>query len=297
MKNEIDFDVHILTSEIMKQINIPVMTKGKNKAKSIDDASVSRLISNVKVKDLVIDLTYQRKPNDVKVAKIVNNFDPNAIGVLVCSMREDGIVAVIDGGHRVAALNAMGLFNLDVKCLVFFDLTIKDEAEMFTTLNDNRTKPKTQDIFKSKVIAGDSDAVRIKAVLDKIGLSISNGPANNSVRAMGTISSIYKRSGSAVLEDTLLALSMAFDKHSTSFSDSALIAVSKILTTFNNKIDAKRFVSSLSTFGSANFWTNKGAAISKAMGYKDVNIGMIVCLLNEYNKRLKSNRLDIKEIV
>lgn len=297
MDSKLNFDVEIMTSEVMKSLNIPIATKKPKKAKTIDDISQSKLISNVRVADLVIDLSYQRKPNAVKVAKIINNFDPDAIGVLVCSMREDGTIAVIDGGHRVAALNAMNLENTNVRCLVFFDLTLKKEAEMFTILNDNRTKPKTQDIFKSKVIAGDTDAVKIKSILDSLGLAISNGPANNSVRAMGTISSIYKREGSANLQDTLSYLYLAFDKHSTSFSDSALIAVSKMIATFGNKIDGKRFVTTLSTFGSANLWTNKGAAISKAMGYKDVNIGMIVCFLNDYNKRLKSNRLDIKDIV
>lgn len=296
MKKEIDFDVQILTSEIMKQLNVPVVTKSKKKAKNIDDASLSRLISNVKVKDLIIDLTYQRKPNATKVAKIIHNFDPNALGVLVCSMREDGIVAVIDGGHRVAALNAMGLSNLDVKCLVFFDLSIKDEAEMFTTLNDNRTKPKTQDIFKSKVIAGDSDASAISAILNKFGLSISNGPAMNAVRAMGTITNIYKREGKENLENTILSLSSAFDKHSSSFSDMSLIAVSRIFAKYGNNVDKKRLIESLSTFGNVNLWSNKGSVISKAMGYKDVNIGMSICLVNEYNKRLRTNRLDVKEI-
>lgn len=297
MKNEINFDVQIMTSDVMKSLNIPIATRKPKKAKTIDDISQSKLISNVRVSDLIIDLAYQRKPNANKVAKIINNFDPDAIGVLVCSMRENGVIAVIDGGHRVAALNAMNLEAMNVRCLVFFDLTLEKEAEMFTILNDNRTKPKTQDIFKSKVVAGDSDAVKIKSILDTLGLSISTGPANNSVRAMGTITSIYKREGASNLQDTLSYLYLAFDKHSTSFSDSALIAVSKMISAFGNKIDGKRFVTTLSTFGSANLWSNKGAAISKAMGYKDVNLGMIVCFLNEYNKRLKSNRLDIKDII
>jgi hypothetical protein len=298
MESKLNFDVEIMTSEVMKSLNIPIATKKPKNAKTIDDISQSKLISNVRVSDLIIDLSYQRKPNAVKVAKIVNNFDPDAIGVLVCSMREDGTIAVIDGGHRVAALNAMNLEATNVRCLVFFDLTLKKEAEMFTILNDNRTKPKTQDIFKSKVVAGDKDAVQIKKILDVCGLSISTGPANNSIRAMGTVSTIYKREGDFNLIHTINCLSAAFDKHSTSFSDSALIAVSKIIATYgNDKIDYPRLISSLATFGSANLWRNKGAIVSKTMGYKDVNIGMIVCLLSEYNKRLKSKRLDIKEIV
>lgn len=297
MKKTVNFDVEVLTSEIMKELNIPISTKAKRTTKTMHDVSASRLVSNVKVEDLIIDLSYQRKPNANKVSKIISNFDPNAIGVLVCSMREDGTIAVIDGGHRIAALNAMGMSKTDVRCLVFFELTIAQEAEMFVTLNDNRTKPKTQDIFKSKAMSGDKDAIAIQNILDKFGLSISNGPAMNSVRAVGTISTIYKRNGSAVLENSISILGSAFDKHSSSFSDCALIAVSKILATYGDKVDKNRMIATLSTFGNANLWLNKGSGISKALGYKDVNIGMIICLISDYNKRLKSNRLNIKEIV
>ena len=297
MESKLNFDVEILTSEVMKSLNIPVATKKAKNSKTIDDMSQSKLISNVRVSDLVIDLSYQRKPNAVKVAKIVNNFDPDALGVLVCSMREDGTIAVIDGGHRVAALNSMNLESMSVRCLVFFDLTVQKEAEMFTILNDNRTKPKTQDLFKSKVVSGDKDAVGINKILSKNGLSISNGPANNSVRAIGTITSIYKREGANNLNATISVLGNSFDMHSTSFSDSALIAVSKLLSVFDNKIDLNRMIATLKTFGSVNLWASKGSMISKTMGYKDVNVGMIVCFLNEYNKRLKNNRLDVADIV
>lgn len=296
MNNQLNFDAEILTSEIMKNMNIPISMKKKS-IKAMSNMSASRLVSNVKVEDLIIDLSYQRKPNEQKVAKIIRDFDPNSIGVLICSMRENGDVAVIDGGHRIAALNAMNMGNTDVRCLVFFELTLAQEAEMFATLNDNRTKPKTMDIFKSKVVAGDADASAVQSILNKMGLSISNGPANNSVRAIGTVNAIYRNHGKKVLENTLFVLSTAFDKHSSSFSDSALIAVSKMFATYKDRIDINRFCSILASFGNANLWINKGGAVAKTMGYRDTNVGMIVCFMNEYNKRLKSNRLDIREII
>lgn len=296
MSNELNFDVSILTSDIMKSLNIPIANK-KNMNSPIHTASVSKLVSNVKVEDLVIDLSYQRKPNADKVSKIIRNFDPNAIGVLICSIREDGIVAVIDGGHRVAALNAMGLGKTDVRCLVFFDLTIQQEAEMFTTLNDNRTKPKTSDIFKSKVVAGDPDATSINKIIEAFGLKIANNPGMNNVRAIGTLTNIYKREGEDNVVSTFETLISAFDSHSTTFSDSALLAVSKIYSVYGlDKVNVERLIAVLRSFGNTNMWINTGNAVAKTMNIRDKYLGMVLCAINEYNKKLRSNRLDITKI-
>lgn len=295
MDNQLNFDAEVLTSEIMQKLSVPMTTK-KNQTVSTKTMNESKLVTNVKVSDLVIDLSYQRKPNAVKVAKIIKDFDPNALGVIICSIRENGVIAVIDGGHRISALNAMGMHNNDVRCLVFFGLSLSQEAEMFATLNDNRTKPKTQDIFKSKVVAKDKTAVDIDTVIKKYDLTIANGPAMNGIRAIGTVTNIYKKYGIDVLDKTLMCLTQAFDKHSTSFSDQALLAVSSIIGETEN-LDIKRMISILSTYGTANLWFGKGSSVSKQANFKKNYHGMIFVFVNEYNKRLKKNKIDFNKVV
>lgn len=52
--------------------------------------------------------TYQRTLNPQKVKRIVREFDPSKLGVLMISERPDGRYAVIDGQHRMTALREMG---------------------------------------------------------------------------------------------------------------------------------------------------------------------------------------------
>lgn len=295
MDNQLNFDAEVLTSEVMQNLNVAIATK-KNSKVSTKTLNESKLVTNVKVSDLIIDLSYQRKPNQIKVAKIIKDFDPNALGVIICSIRENGVIAVIDGGHRISALNAMGMHNSDVRCLVFFGLSLSQEAEMFATLNDNRTKPKTQDIFKSKVIAKDETAIDIDNVIKKYGLSISNAPSMNGIRAIGTVTNIYKKYGVDVLDKTIMCLTEAFDKHSTSFSDQALLAVSSIIAQ-SKDIDLKRMISILSTYGTANLWFGKGSSVAKQANFKKNYHGMIFVFVNDYNKRLKKNKIDFSKVV
>lgn len=294
MDSKLNFDVEVLTSEIMQKLNVPITTKkSKTNTKTLSE---SKLVTNVKVSDLIIDLSYQRKPSQAKVSKIVRDFDPNVLGVIICSIRENGVIAVIDGGHRVSALNAMGMHNSDVRCLVFFGLSLSQEAEMFATLNDNRTKPKTQDIFKSKVVAKDDAAVDINSIISKYGLSITNGPAMNGIRAIGTVTSIHKKYGIDVLDKTIMCLINAFGSHSTSFSDHALLAVSTII--HNNKtIDLNRVVNVLKIYGTVNLWFSKGSSVSQQAGFKQNYYGMIFVFTNDYNKRLKKNKIDFNRMV
>lgn len=297
MTSELNFDAEILTSEVMQKLNIPIVSrKSKKKTKTIHEMSESKLITNVKVKDLIIDLTYQRAPSREKVGRIVHEFDPNALGVIICSMRENGVVAVIDGGHRVTALNVMGLGDTDIRCLVFFGLSVNEEAEMFTVLNDNRTKPKTQDIFKSKVIAKDPQAVEINNVLIKYGLRPGNAGGMNIVRAIGTVNNIYKRHGIDVIDKTFKCLTSAFGRHSSSYTDEALCALSDFIANTKN-LNVDRLIKSLTAYGNTSLWFGKGSTIAKQANFHKVYQGMIFILVSDYNKRLKNNRADFTKIV
>lgn len=283
-------------NEVKSQLHIPVINSRKKSIVIDNFVTVSSLNSEIKVKDLFIDLSYQRIPNERKVITIVNNFNPDAIGVLICSMREDGTIAVIDGGHRVAALRMLNKENSNVNCLVYFGLSLEEEAQIFTKMNDNRTKPKTGDIFKSKVIGGDKDAIEINDILNKFNLNISNKPSNNSIRAIGTLSSTYKKYGRSVIVSTIDTIIKSFGSHSSSMTDSAILSISKIYATYDIKsINQTRLINVLISYGNVSIWRNRSHPISESLGYKE-HIGMAIALINEYNKKLKSNRLDSSKL-
>jgi hypothetical protein len=297
----INFDATVSSSDVKKALYIPVVdkknTKTKPVGKNIHQAALSSLNSLVKVEDLAIDLSYQRMPNELKVNSIVRDFDPDAVGVFIVSAREDGTIAVIDGGHRLAALRMLNMNHMNVNCLVYFGLSVEQEAQIFKTMNDNRTKPKTNDLFKAKVVANDADAREIDKILNKYGLSVSNGPAMNAVRAIGTITAIYKRSGGVVLDQTISVLKTAFDSHSSTFSDQALLAVSTLFDIYGNGIDFNRVFETLKGYGSTSAWSSKGSSVAKQGSFKHMYIGMLFVFCGDYNKRLKKNKIDFNTLI
>jgi len=292
---ELSFDNTTTPKEVNANLIVPVIRQKTNtvinRSKSIGNEST--LSSEILVKDLVLDLSYQRYPNETKVNKIVKNFDKGALGVIICSAREDGTIVILDGGHRIAAMRMMKLDDQFVDCLVYFGLTIPEEANLFNLINDNRTKPKTQDLFKAKVVAHDSSAVEIDKIFKKHNLSTSNQAGANLIRAVGTVSNLYKKNGSTNVDKTIEILKLAFGNHSSSFTDFALVSVSNMVSIYPN-MDRNRLINALKLFGSISHWSNSGSIVSNQLKVKDRSIGMAIVAIRDYNKKLKTNRLDEK---
>jgi len=294
----LSFDATIKAEDAKKNLRVPIIRKKSNtkidKTKNIGGTE-SALNSLVSVEDLMIDMSYQRFPNENKVNDIVKNFDPDAIGVLICSAREDGTIAVIDGGHRVAALRMLGFEKMNVDCLVYFDLTIAEEAKIFNLMNDNRTKPKTQDRFKAKVTSNDTNAVELNDIFKTVGLEVATKPMNNGIRAIGTVENVFKKHGADVTLKALTLLKEAFGSHSSSFSDVAIVAVANVLSTYKD-VDLNRLSNALKVQVNASLWASNGAVLANQIRAKQTAIGMSILLIKDYNKKMRVNRLDEKMI-
>lgn len=293
--NQIDlnFDGQITNQEARNNLRVPIVTR-KNPvkgAKTFDEGSYSVMETLVRVSDLYLDISYQRKPNDVKVSSIARNFDPDAFGVIICSAREDDVIAIIDGGHRVAALRLLGLENKTVNALVYFGLSIQDEARIFTLINDERTKPKTSDIFKAEVTAGIDDSVEINNILASLNLVASNAPGYGKVRGIATVKQLHKNAGSDLLKKSLMTVTDAFGNYSSSYNIDLLSAIALLYKKYP-AIDKNRMVDTLKKFGTVDLLI--GQAKSMALGSnKPIRFTTLCSLLvSSYNFKLRTHRLD-----
>ena len=80
---------------------------------------------------LETDTSYQRRIDDKRVERIVENFDPRLVNPVKVSFR-DGHYYVFDGAHTLAALKQVHKFdNFMVDCMLFQGLTYEDEAYLF----------------------------------------------------------------------------------------------------------------------------------------------------------------------
>jgi hypothetical protein len=119
----------------------------------------------IEVADLHMDWSYQRPTSNVRVRKIIEEFDPRKIGILTVSKRDHGELFVVDGGHRVKALSIMGIVG--ARCDVWTGLDRADEAELYVWLNSSQKKLTALDSFRGRVVAGDETALIVSECMDK----------------------------------------------------------------------------------------------------------------------------------
>lgn len=288
----IDFNTSTSVSEIKEHIVVPIINR-KNKVESKADeiGNLSSLETHLKVKELVLDMRYQRMPNESKVSKIARNFNKDAVGVIVCSIREDGVIAIIDGGHRIAAMNLLGMQESTIDALVYFGLSIDQEAKIFTLMNEDRTKPKASNIFKAQVISNDEKAVGLDALLKSLNLVPDNKPGNGIVRGIGTLKTIYEHAGHTNTLNALSSLKKAFGDYSSTFNVDAVTALAIVFKKYDD-ISTTKVVDALKRFVTIENLINQAKAMNLGSSRPIKYSTLPFVIVNSYNHKLRTNRIE-----
>lgn len=244
--------------------------------------------------DLRRDPRSERAIQDYKVRRFVDNFDPDAIGVIYVNRRANGSLVVFDGQHRCAAMKLMGWDDQRVPSLVYDGLSVEDEARLFVILNRERSKPRPHEVYEKSVTAGDVTACGVESVLRKRGLKVGAGPKTGGIQAAGALLDIVRKYGVKRLDDVIATVQGAWGVDSTSFQTTMLRAVTIVFTTFR-KLDRARLVATLARH-------EPRALMAKASSRQreDLELGLrrhvdevlarnIVAL---YNRGLRANRLE-----
>lgn len=255
-----------------------------------------KISSTVKPNDLKIDHSYQRIPSQGKIDKIVKNFNRTAIGAVTLSIRENNDLYVIDGQHRVEAMKKLGYGDHDINAVVLFNLTVAQEAELFVTMNDNRTKPKRGDIYRASVQAKDSVAVEIQSALDQFGLVVAEKPGYKIIRAIGTVNKVHSKIGVDKLKEVIFLLIEANGDHSTSFQAEYIEAVSCVLVQYKD-FDKKRMAQAINGLGDPALAVLKASSIAVSNKPIDKVLSLASMIVDKYNYRLTKHRLDRVKIL
>ena len=153
----------------------------------------SHPIEWLKVKDLGVQWAEaQRTLSRRKVDSIINEFDPDAFGVLVvASLNGDGY-HLIDGQHRAAAAMVVLGPEQTVPCEIIAGVdTAREAARVWLGRNTHQTKPNPLERFQRQVVAGEPEAVTINKIVKKGGFSV--GVA--SLQAVVACQSAYRKHG------------------------------------------------------------------------------------------------------
>lgn len=198
-----------------------------------------------------VDLKVQRQLNEARAQEMADDFQPQALGLLIASRRVDGHTYVLDGRHRVAA-SRLAHYDGLLATRLFTDLTLKEEADLFLTHNNSRSV-QAIDRFKVRITKEDPAAVSINKVLKAYGLHVdwANNESLGVISAIGALEKVFKGCGIRaegqypdLLDKTIRTLHRAYGEKSdrATYSRTMLEGLGIFIATFGSRIEYERLV-------------------------------------------------------
>lgn len=174
-----------------------------------DPFSTARHQRWVPVESLRVAPEYQRHLDESRVRRMARAFDPDAIGTIEVSQRDDGTMYVIDGQHRVALLRAVGWGDQLIPALVHVGLTLADEARIFY-LTNTAVKPDAFARFNARLVAGDPAAKEVAVAVEAAGCHLARGPGPGAVMAVSAVVRVASNAGPEIVTRVLRILTDAW---------------------------------------------------------------------------------------
>lgn len=244
--------------------------------------------------DLHVDPIYERPCNEPKVVKIMAAFDPDAIGVLEVSRRDDDSLWIMDGQHRHQAILREWGPAEKLPCNVHHGLTIQDEARIYGTLNRDRTKPNPLNLHRAAVASGEPVAVDVDRIAHRHGYRVTYGPGPGNVQAVGAMYDVYRKGSPQILDAALsLIRSAGWDESPPA---EMIVGVALLVARHGNRIDSARFRKMLQDLVPRQVLAQARVLKSEVQSER-TTLGTTVAqiLLNRYNRGRRSGRIDWAE--
>lgn len=248
-------------------------------------------MQTVRLSELKVDPRVNRPLDQAWVDALVSTWTPAALGVPIVSKNGDGRYVILDGQHRVEALREMHADDARVKVLVYEDLSLGEEAQLFVDFNHTRGV-KAFVKFERLVTAGDTDACFILSILNEQGLHLSRGIESNAVNCVVTLQALlhYDRTG-LLLKRVLTVPIGAWGSDSHGFSGDVLAGIARLFRRFP-AASTKRLIQKL-----AGLPGGPTGALAKGRGLREVMGGRLSAAVAEhlrllYNLGLRTGRLE-----
>lgn len=205
----------------------------------------------------------QRELKPSWVDHIVANFDVQQLGMPTVNERDDAFY-IIDGQHRISALEEMGWADQQIQCWTYTGLTPEQEADMFLRLNDTLAVP-AFDKFRIAIEANRPEETDIDRIVRAQGLVVSRDHIEGAIHAVGTLGRLYRRAGPAVLATTLRIIR---DAYGTAGLEAPVIdGLGLLCGRYNGELDEETCVEKLgSARGGVNGLTGKAEQLRRSTG-------------------------------
>jgi len=243
------------------------------------------------------DMIYQRPTNEARVRKMRDEFDPDLLGVVTLSDRgpqPDNLqYAILDGGHRVDLYHLMDWTDQRILSQVYKDLTIQQEAHIYSVMNSERVRPTTLNLFLARVASKDPAACLLKEAVEAGGavLSTDYRPGSRYFRAIAEAERVFKVAGPEVVRQAVWCMTEAWADRGEqdTYPGSVFSGIAYILHNFKGRVDVLGLAEKLKD-------VTPHLIMNQAKAMRDVvKMPPVVCtasvIAQVYNKFLRSRRL------
>lgn len=182
---------------------------------------------------------YARPLNTRRKNKLVSEWDAQAVGILLLSLRNNGLFAVIDGQHRMEAASTLGLKALDA--YVYIDLSLQDEARLYRKFGDY-LRQTARDRYIAALAEGQPEIVAINRILATRGLHVTpgGGQVQNGVQAIESVLYVAQKFGPTILRSTIDLIHDAFGGEPRAYVGNSIKGTAHFLARFRESASFKR---------------------------------------------------------
>jgi len=188
----------------------------------------------VNPREVVIDPRYQRQKKNALIQQIAQSPSWEAFGVPTCFRRSNGMLYVADGQQRIAGLLQSEKPPKLIPVIVFDIQDVKEEAEVFSRINEWRKSLQPLEKHRAKIVSGDPPTLAIERAVVGVGFTIDNaqgtrGADSRTIQAVSALGNIYNRIGEEGLSQTLTVIRDTWPDDGTALGAPMLKGVAELI--------------------------------------------------------------------
>lgn len=226
---------------------------------------------------------YQRPKDFKRINKMSQNYDPNGIGTITLSYR-DNCYWVNDGQHRIALLELLGYEGF--VCQVIYGLSYEQEAALYNTLNDHKSQTPLSR-FNAKLLSHNSDAINLNNLVRGLNLSIADKNGCDGIKCISTLERWFSINPEA-LERALIILSFSWPGNMHALNNQMIDGTCSFVHNYGEKITPIKMIDRLKAFvGGPTAFLVKAKAHP---GFHTVPTQVEETLRGLYNYKLKAQQ-------
>lgn len=246
----------------------------------------------IRIGDCFIDMTYGREA--VITETTLEPWNLKKRGNIIVSLRDDGRFAILDGGHRWTKSRKMYGDDAKIPAQIFIDLSVEEEADLWTGYNRARKKTTPAEDFRADLAKRDLEALSVQAILDRLGLHFhgKGEPRDNAIEGIETTRRIYRDYGANSLTMILTILRDSMGTGQGAIQSAVMLGLNAFLLRYidSPRFDRAHLEATLATHSPAQIKA-KGAEIRAAIGTGNTASTIGMAIHQFYNATRRTGKL------